>query len=45
MAHQRGLTTRRPRPAHRRDEHEATLIQEYQVRSQSPGFFLMAAHL
>ena len=37
----RRLTAGRPRPAHERCEEKPALIEEYDVRVQSPRFFLM----
>jgi hypothetical protein len=45
VAHDRRVPPWRPRPAHRRDEQKAALIQEDQVGLQAAGFFLMARHL
>ena len=45
VTHHRRVTPWRPRTTHRRDEQKAALIEEYQVRLQAAGFFLMAHHL
>lgn len=42
MTQQRRDPARRPSAADRRDQQEAALVEEGQVRSQAPGFFLIA---
>ena len=42
MAQQRCDPARRPGTTHRRDQQEAALVEEGQVRPQAPGFFLIA---
>jgi hypothetical protein len=44
MIEERCLSARRPGSADRRDQHEAALIQEGQVRAQPADFFLISVH-
>ena len=43
VTNNRGMAFRAPRPATRRDEHEATFIEEYDVGAKFSRFFLMRA--